>query len=75
MRVTSKGQVTIPLEVRQKLGIRPSTEVEFVLEDGAARLRVAAPRAGGSELVEAMRGCASIERTTDEILSLTRSDE
>lgn len=35
MKVTSKGQVTIPAPVREKLGITPHTEVEFVLhEDG-----------------------------------------
>lgn len=34
-RVTQKGQVTIPKEVREKLGIRPGDEIEFVrTEDG-----------------------------------------
>jgi AbrB family looped-hinge helix DNA binding protein len=33
MRVTTKGQVTIPLEIRQKLNITPASEVEFVLKD------------------------------------------
>ena len=31
MRITSKGQVTIPIEVRQKAGLLPDTEVEFVV--------------------------------------------
>ena len=38
MRVTSKGQVTIPIEVREKLGIFPNTEVEFEVRGNAARL-------------------------------------
>ncbi len=38
--VTSKGQVTIPREIRQKLGIRQGTQVEFVLVRGRAELRV-----------------------------------
>lgn len=31
MRVTTKGQVTIPKEIRDKLGIEPGSEVEFVV--------------------------------------------
>jgi antitoxin PrlF len=30
MRVTTKGQVTIPRNVREALGISPETEIEFV---------------------------------------------
>ena len=32
MRVTTKGQVTIPVKIREKLGITPETEVDFLLE-------------------------------------------
>lgn len=39
MRVTEKGQVTIPLPVRRRLGIKPGSEVEFELRDGEAVLR------------------------------------
>ena len=40
VRVTTKGQVTIPKHVRDRLGIRPGTKVEFeVAEDGRAYLR------------------------------------
>jgi AbrB family looped-hinge helix DNA binding protein len=37
--VTSKGQVTIPKRVRQALGIKPGSKVEFDLEAGSARIR------------------------------------
>ena len=43
MRVTEKGQVTIPKNVRSKLGIETGSEVEFVLRDGEAVLRVVEP--------------------------------
>ena len=43
MRVTEKGQVTIPQPVRRKLGIVPGTEVRFDLRDGDAVLRVVEP--------------------------------
>ncbi len=35
MRVTTKGQVTIPLIIREKLGITPATEVDFIEEKGS----------------------------------------
>ncbi|MBZ9700199.1 MULTISPECIES: AbrB/MazE/SpoVT family DNA-binding domain-containing protein [unclassified Mesorhizobium] len=38
MRVTTKGQVTIPKQIRDHLGIRPGSEVEFVATDEGARL-------------------------------------
>lgn len=38
MRVTTKGQVTIPKEIRDRLGIGPGSEVDFVITDDGARL-------------------------------------
>ncbi len=38
-KVTTKGQVTIPKDVRQRLGLRPGDELEFVEEDGVFKLR------------------------------------
>ncbi len=43
--VTSKGQVTIPKQVRQALGIRTGSKVEFRLEGGGARLKLLRARA------------------------------
>ncbi|MGV8939029.1 MAG: AbrB/MazE/SpoVT family DNA-binding domain-containing protein [Allorhizobium sp.] len=34
MRVTSKGQVTIPKDLRELVGIEPNSEVSFAIEDG-----------------------------------------
>jgi AbrB family looped-hinge helix DNA binding protein len=39
MRITSKGQVTIPQEIREELGLHPNTEVEFTIERGRAVIR------------------------------------
>jgi len=75
MRVTVKGQVTIPIEVRQKLGIFPQTEVEFEIRGNAARLvKVPAKRAQrrGSGIVAGLKGKADVRMSTDEILALTR---
>jgi antitoxin PrlF len=70
MRVTQKGQVTIPLEVRRALGIRPGSDVEFQLDRRGARLVVDRKRAAGE--IARMRGAGDVELTTDEILALTR---
>lgn len=70
MRVTSKGQVTIPIEVRNALGIEAGSDVEFVLDEGGARLR---PGHGNkAEAVAQMRGAGEGEMTTEQILALTR---
>jgi len=70
MRVTQKGQVTIPLEVRRALGITPGTEVRFELDNGAARLVPHRERA--AEEIARIRGAGDVELSTDEILALTR---
>ena len=70
MRVTQKGQVTIPLEVRRALGIHPGSEVEFRIEEQGVRLVVDPVRA--AEEIAGMRGAGSGELSTDEILALTR---
>ena len=70
MRVTQKGQVTIPLEVRKALGIEPGSEVDFALDDDGARLIV--NRAGAAAAIKRMLGAGEGDMTTDEILALTR---
>lgn len=75
MRITSKGQVTIPQEVREKLGLLPHTEVEFVVEGNVAYVRKATgktPR--GRQVVERLRGRATVRMCTDEIMALTRGE-
>ncbi|MBW0017671.1 MAG: AbrB/MazE/SpoVT family DNA-binding domain-containing protein [Mycobacterium sp.] len=74
MRVTSKGQVTIPLGVRRKLGIEPGSEVEFELDERGARLvRVKATR--GKTIARRMRGRGTVAMSTEQIMALTRGDE
>jgi antitoxin PrlF len=70
MRLTTKGQVTIPLHVRRALGIGPGSEVDFELDELGARLVVDRRRVAGE--IERMRGAGDVELTTDEILALTR---
>jgi len=79
MRITSKGQVTIPQAVREQAGLLPYTEVEFVIEpDGGVRI-VKAPQAQrlsrGEMVVDRLRrNAGQVHMTTDEIMALTRGE-
>jgi AbrB family looped-hinge helix DNA binding protein len=73
MRITAKGQVTIPQEIRHRLGLQPETEVEFDIVGNTVRIRKVRGRPGrGRGIVDRLRGRATTRLTTDEILALTR---
>lgn len=80
MRITSKGQVTIPLEIRRKAGFVPGTAVEFVIEGREVKLVKAGPedqdRSARAKQIEEWlrrtRGTATSGLTTDEIMEMTR---
>ena len=77
MRITSKGQVTIPADIRERAGLLPGTEVAFSYEDGVVRLAAAGAGKAGSQarrLVERLRGSATVRITTDEVMALTRGE-
>ena len=77
MRITSKGQVTIPIEIRQQAGFLPNTEVEFEIRDKQVFLKKADNQKGrGRKLIERMRlAKPAINLTTDEIMALTRGED
>jgi len=70
MRVTQKGQVTIPFDVRRALGIQPGSDVCFQLDEEGARLIVDPDRAAAE--IARIRGAGDVDLTTNEILALTR---
>lgn len=73
MRITSKGQVTIPIEIREQLGLQAGTVVRFAVDGDAIRITKAHEAEGrGRTLVARLRGSASNRMGTDEILALTR---
>jgi AbrB family looped-hinge helix DNA binding protein len=81
MRITSKGQVTIPERVRRAAGLLPGTEVEFVHDKNGVHLRPADTRGRKTErerqiarALERLRGSATIRMTTEEIMALTRGE-
>ena len=73
MKVTEKGQVTIPLPIRDALGIKQSSEVEFVLEGDHAILRRIVHSETVAERISLYKGSANAGLSTEEILALTRS--
>jgi len=75
MRVTTKGQVTIPQHIREKLAITPHSEVEFIEEGGKIILRKKTNTLPQKNIFRRFRGAASIKMSTNEIMSLTRGEE
>jgi AbrB family looped-hinge helix DNA binding protein len=79
MRITTKGQVTIPAAIRERAGLMPNTEVEFAYdENGTVRLfraaRKSKRKSRGEELIERMRGRGDVKMTTEEIMALMRGE-
>lgn len=74
MRITAKGQVTIPLEIRQKMGLLPNSEVDFAIRGNSVLIIKSTnpTRSRGKKLVAQIRGKATVSMTTDEIMALTR---
>ena len=80
MRITSKGQVTIPQAIREKAGLLPYTEVEFEFDGKRVILRRVRPGKGkkkglsrGERIVAHLRAHpGDVKMTTDEIMALTR---
>jgi len=76
MRITDKGEVTIPQAIRERAGLTPGTDVIVELVGDEVRLRKAeGPAAGptrGQKLVQGLRGAGPSPMPTDEIIALMR---
>lgn len=77
MRITSKGKVTIPQEIREQCGLLPHTQVRFLVQDGRVLIeKESAEGSPGSEGLQRLRRARLRTRlSTDELLALTRGDE
>jgi AbrB family looped-hinge helix DNA binding protein len=72
-KITTKGQVTIPKRLRDHLGLKPASSVEFELTaDGRVFLQTR-QRAPQSKFAR-LRGSARSRMTTDQIMALTRGE-
>ncbi|HEX6781244.1 MAG TPA: AbrB/MazE/SpoVT family DNA-binding domain-containing protein [Solirubrobacterales bacterium] len=78
MRITSKGQVTIPKGIRDEFGLFPGTEVQFVVEGGQVRVqKLEGDRTRGREIVDRLRQASGgdIDLSTEEIMQMTRGED
>lgn len=73
-KVTEKGQVTIPKELRDRLGIGAGSEVAFERSGDTLVIRKMSNESRGRVLVERLRGRGDIQMSTDEIMKLTRGE-
>ncbi len=76
MKITSRGQVTTPWDIRKKAGLFPNTEVKFDYVRGRVTLTaVPDTKSRGRRIVDALRGSAGRvpkDMTTDALMKLTR---
>ena len=74
VRITSKGQVTIPQAIRERYGLLPDTDVDFVVTGGRVTIvpKQAKGNDRGGKAVARLAGSATAGMSTDEILALTR---
>lgn len=77
MKITSKGQVTIPKAMRDAFGLFPGTEVEFVSDENEIRVRKAkGGRRRGEEVIKHLREAGkNYTMTTEEVMRLTRGED
>ena len=77
MRITSKGQVTIPQRIREQAGLLPDTEVAFEIVRGRVILKPLGKRVSrGQRAVAPLRGSLKhLKRSTDELMALTRGED
>ena len=78
MRITSKGQVTIPAHIREAAGLLPDMDVKFEYDGEVVRLMRAEPghrESRGASIVARLSGTGQGTMTTDEILALMRGED
>jgi antitoxin PrlF len=76
-KLTSKGQVTIPMEVRQKLRLKPGDRIDFVLEKGG-EVRVKALKRPITDLLGILKGAGrrplSVEEMKEVVVEAAAAD-
>ena len=78
MRISSKGQVTIPAKIRERAGLLPGTEVAFEFDGevvGIVRAKDRSSDGRGVRVVAHRRRRGDVATSTDEITALTRADK
>ena len=74
-QINSQGQITIPPNIQQRLGLVPGTEIEIEVVEETLQLRKKPSNHRASRLVEAMRGKATNRLSTQAIMQPTRDED
>ncbi len=74
MQVTADGRVKIPQHIRERLGLMPHTEVDFVEENGRLYLVKISVTPQAKSKFHRFRGIATVKMRTDDIMRLTRGE-
>jgi AbrB family looped-hinge helix DNA binding protein len=75
VRLNSKGQVTIPAELRHRFGFVEGDEVDVIADGDTLRIVHTVPAVSrGERMVARMRGRATTAYTTDELMKLLRDE-
>lgn len=74
--LTSKGQVTIPKQIRDALKLAPGCAVDFAVNEGGEVVirKVGAHAPRGADRFAAARGRADVKWRTDELMALLRAE-
>lgn len=76
MRITSKGQVTVPAWIRRQLGLHEGADVEFVVDGNTVRIvRAEGSETRGQRMARRLRGRGSSGMSTEELMELLRGDD
>ena len=73
--VTSKGQVTIPKPVRDRLGIKPGSAVDFRMDDDGKVVLLKVDGCPPKNRFDAVRGILGPSPSTDEIMAMLRGED
>jgi AbrB family looped-hinge helix DNA binding protein len=74
-QINEEGQITIPAHIREQLGLLPGTTIQIEVVGDTLQLRKVSMGDRGNSLIQQMRGKATRNLSTDDIMQLTRAEE
>ena len=72
MKISPNGQITIPPDIQEKLGLLPGTEIQLEVIGDILQIRKPRTLSRGKQLIAAIRGKATSRLTTNDIMQATR---
>lgn len=72
MKINPNGQITIPPNIQEQLGLLPGTEIQLEVIGDTLQIRKPRTLSQGTQLIAAIRGKATSRLTTNDIMQVTR---